>query len=117
MRNPLVIPALRVLGWILLSFPTTLSWLRAGGAPPPPAPGHPVLRVAGPVAAAANELPFVYTQWKHFTVKEGLPNDHVFAVRADGPRVWIGTEDGLACLDKRTGAIRSCAKKTACPGA
>lgn len=52
-------------------------------------------------------LPFVYTKWKHFTVADGLPNDHIFAVKADGPKVWIGTEDGLACLDKRTGKIRS----------
>ena len=51
-------------------------------------------------------LPFVYTEWKHFTVKDGLPNDHIFAVEVDGPRVWVGTENGLACLDKRTGAIQ-----------
>ncbi len=101
MRNALIMPALRVLGWIILSFPATLSWLAAEGAPSPEAP------VPASVAAGPNELPFVYTQWKHFTVKEGLPNDHVFAVKADGPRVWIGTEDGLARLDKRTGAIRS----------
>jgi len=53
------------------------------------------------------QLPYVYTDWQHFTVKDGLPNDHIFAVKADGPRVWIGTEDGLACYDKRTGKIRS----------
>ena len=52
-------------------------------------------------------LPYVYTNWKHFTTKDGLPNDHIFAVKADGPRVWIGTEDGLACYDKRTGKIQS----------
>ena len=51
--------------------------------------------------------PYVYTDWKHFTVDNGLPNDHVFAVRVDGPRVWIGTEDGLAQFDKKTGKIRS----------
>ncbi len=52
-------------------------------------------------------LPYVYTNWKHFTVADGLPNDHIFAVKADGPRVWIGTEDGLACYDKKTGKIQS----------
>jgi len=52
-------------------------------------------------------LPYVYTDWQHFTVKEGLPNDHIFAVEADGPRIWIGTEDGLACYDKRTGKFRT----------
>ena len=48
-------------------------------------------------------------------MKDGLPNDHVFAVKADGPRVWIGTEDGLACLDKRTGKIRSWREKDGLP--
>jgi len=52
-------------------------------------------------------LPFVYTDWQHFTVKDGLPNDHIFAVRAHGPCVWVGTEDGLARLDRRTGRIQS----------
>jgi ligand-binding sensor domain-containing protein len=54
-----------------------------------------------------HKLPYVYTKWEHFTVKDGLPNDHIFAIKADGPRVWIGTEDGLACYDKRTGKIRA----------
>jgi ligand-binding sensor domain-containing protein len=52
-------------------------------------------------------LPYVYTKWKQFTTADGLPNDHIFAVKADGNKVWIGTEDGLACYDKRTGKIRS----------
>ena len=56
---------------------------------------------------AAESLPYVYTQWKHFTTEDGLPNDHIFAVKAAGPKVWIGTEDGLACYDKRTGKIES----------
>lgn len=61
------------------------------------------------------QLPYVYTKWKHFTVEDGLPNDHVFAVKVDGPRVWIGTEGGLACLDKRTGKIRSWTEKEGLP--
>jgi ligand-binding sensor domain-containing protein len=71
----------------------------------------------GPGAAlpSADYLPYVYTRWKHFTVKEGLPNDHIFAVKADGPRVWVGTEDGLACIDKRTGAIRFWQEKDGLP--
>jgi len=60
-------------------------------------------------------LPYVYTQWKQFTTKDGLPNDHIFAVKAHGPKVWIGTEDGLACLDKRTGKIRSWGEKDGLP--
>jgi len=65
------------------------------------APGTP------PAKATNAGLPFVYTEWEHFTKKDGLPNEHIFAIKADGPRVWIGTEDGLACYDKRTGKIKS----------
>jgi ligand-binding sensor domain-containing protein len=57
-------------------------------------------------AAAAMPLPYIYTKWRQFTVADGLPNDHVFALKADGPRVWIGTEDGLALLDKASGAVK-----------
>ncbi|HUT89703.1 MAG TPA: hypothetical protein VMY37_09415 [Thermoguttaceae bacterium] len=62
---------------------------------------------ATPDPSASHGLPYVYTQWKHFTTDDGLPNDHVFAVKAAGPKVWVATEDGLACYDKRTGKIRS----------
>jgi len=61
------------------------------------------------------QLPYVYTDWKHFTVKDGLPNDHIFAVEVDGSKVWIGTEDGLACYDKRTGKFRSWKEKDGLP--
>jgi len=57
--------------------------------------------------ATVQGLPYVYTNWKHFTVKDGLPNDHVFALKTDGTQVWVGTENGLACIDKLTGKIRS----------
>ena len=66
------------------------------------AAGAPAADVAG---APAAKLPYVYTSWKHFTVKDGLPNDHIFSVRVDGARVWVGTEDGLALIDKPTGKV------------
>ena len=56
-------------------------------------------------AAGTPKLPYVYTHWKQFTVADGLPNDHIFAVKVDGPRVWVGTEDGLALIDKPTGKV------------
>lgn len=72
---------------------------------------------AGALLAAAQEtppqadeplgLPYVYTSWQQFTVADGLPNDHIFAIEVDGPMVWVGTENGLARIDKRTGAIES----------
>jgi ligand-binding sensor domain-containing protein len=58
-----------------------------------------------PAAEPEQQLPYVYTEWKQFTVDDGLPNDHIFSVKADGPRVWVGTEDGLACIDKKTGKV------------
>jgi len=36
-------------------------------------------------------------------------------VEVDGPKVWIGTEGGLACFDKRTGKIRSWTEKDGLP--
>jgi ligand-binding sensor domain-containing protein len=80
--------------------PAMLSCALAGGAPPPDTDG---------------KLPYIYTKWRQFTVKDGLPNDHIFAVKADGERVWIGTENGLALLDKRTGKIRSWTEKDGLP--
>ena len=80
-------------------------------APPPLTP----LAATQVKDVSDDSLPFVYTRWKHFTVEDGLPNDHIFAVKADGPKVWIGTEDGLACLDKRTGKIRSWKEKDGLP--
>jgi len=66
-------------------------------------------------AAEPLKLPYIYTKWKQFAVADGLPNDHIFAVKADGPRVWIGTDDGLAMLDKRTGKIKNWGEKDGLP--
>ncbi len=59
-----------------------------------------------PTSNSRARLPFVYTEWRQFHVDDGLPNDHVFALKAFGSKVWIGTENGLACYDKPTGTIR-----------
>ncbi|MHB0959827.1 MAG: ligand-binding sensor domain-containing protein [Pirellulaceae bacterium] len=76
-----------------------------------PAPALP----AAPPAVDASKLPYVYTKWRHFTVKDGLPNDHIFAVKVHGSKVWIGTEDGLACYDKETGTMQSWKEKDGLP--
>ena len=68
-----------------------------------------------PALVTAEKLPYVYTKWKHFTTEDGLPNDHIFAVKVDGPRVWVGTENGLAMIDKRTGKIKSWGEKDGLP--
>ena len=72
-------------------------------AVPSAGPGTPA--TPPPVAATPDQLPYVYTKWKHFTVEDGLPNDHIFAVKADGNRVWVGTDDGLALIDKKAGKV------------
>ena len=61
------------------------------------------------------KLPYVYTDWKHFMTKDGLPNDHVFAVEATDEKVWVGTENGLACIDKGAGKIESWNEKDGLP--
>ena len=65
--------------------------------------------VASTGATAAGErlqsLPYVYTTWRQFTTENGLPSNHVFAVRSDGNDLWVGTEDGLALIDKAKGAV------------
>jgi len=115
---------------LLVCFATTACRVAAAEpqGPSPPAPGpnlksqipnpkseiaHPSPPAPGP--APADALPYVYTKWKHFTVADGLPNDHIFAVKAAGPKVWIGTEDGLACYDKQSGKIRSWKEKDGLP--
>lgn len=62
-------------------------------------------------------LPYVYTKWEQLTTKDGLPNDHIFAIKADPARdcVWIGTEDGLARYDKKTRKITSWQEKDGLP--
>lgn len=64
------------------------------------------IMAAAPAAEpGAEKLPFVYTKWKQFTVKDGLPDDHIFAVKSDGGRIWVGTENGLALIDKETAKV------------
>ena len=57
---------------------------------------------AEPAPAAASpgvlDLP-AHTEWESFTRRDGLPSDHVFAVRIDGDRVWAGTTAGLALYE------------------
>lgn len=57
----------------------------------------PILCVILPLNAASPPAPMF--EWDNFTTKQGLPNDHVYCVLVDGPRVWIGTEGGLGVLE------------------
>jgi ligand-binding sensor domain-containing protein len=41
----------------------------------------------------------VYGNWKNFTTKDGLPNDHAYCVRIDGKRVYVGTHEGMGVYE------------------
>ncbi len=43
--------------------------------------------------------PYVYTEWETFYEEDGLPDEHIFALKADENRLWIGTENGLALYE------------------
>jgi len=63
-----------------------------------------------PVCAQVNPegYPPIYERWENFTVAEGLPNDHIFWVEVDSvrqDRVWVGTDNGLACYHLDDGTI------------
>ncbi|MCK4299921.1 MAG: hypothetical protein KAX80_10335, partial [Planctomycetes bacterium] len=100
-------------GWLVVV--VVLSSAIGLVAATPSTPAEPV--ELEPTAAATDKaetdqpgLPYVYTKWEQFTTKNtggGLPNDHIFAVKADGDYVWVGTENGLARLDKRASTWRS----------
>ena len=58
------------------------------------------MAMGGSAAVWAEGEPFIYTNWETFYAEEGgLPNDHIFAITADGDRLWVGTEDGLALYE------------------
>ena len=70
-----------------------------------------LLQAAGPV-----KLPYIYTKWKQFTVADGLPNDHIFAVKADGPRVWMALKTAWRCSTREPGRSRAGVRRMGCRG-
>ncbi len=51
-------------------------------------------RIAG--NPSGNQL---YGNWINYSKKDGLPSNKIFCVRADGDRIWAGTDAGLALLE------------------
>lgn len=76
-----------------------------------------VIALSGAAARGEDALgmPYVYRTWESITTKDGLPNDHIFAVKVFGDDVWIGTEDGLARMDKKTRKIEAWREKDGLP--
>jgi ligand-binding sensor domain-containing protein len=92
--------AFRGVGWALMA-----AWLPAVAAADVPVAGGGAPAVAGAGEASPLRLPYIYTKWKQFTMENGLPNDHVFAIRSNGNDLWVGTENGLALIDKSQGKV------------
>lgn len=51
------------------------------------------------ISPALAQKPHLITRWENFTTANGMPDAKVFCVTVDGPRVWAGTEDGLALIE------------------
>ncbi|HID31447.1 MAG TPA: regulator [Desulfobacterales bacterium] len=72
-----------------------------------------VLLVASVSMSYANpgeEYPPIYEQWETITTKDGLPNDHIYWIEVDEvrkDRIWLGTDNGLACYHLRDGKIET----------
>lgn len=56
-----------------------------------------VVLLTGMANAATPDMPRF--QWQNFTTADGLPDNHVFCVLVDGPRIWAGTENGLGVYE------------------
>ncbi len=43
------------------------------------------------------------TTWRNFTVKDGLPSNHIFMLREDADgQLWVGTSAGLVAFDEQS---------------
>jgi ligand-binding sensor domain-containing protein len=62
--------------------------------------GAPAICAAQRNSTAVPPNPPLYTRWENFTTANGMPDQKVFSVAADGERVWAGTEDGLVLVEK-----------------
>ena len=48
------------------------------------------------VGLASSEQNVTFGNWVNYSLKDGLPSDKVFCVKADGDQIWAGTDAGLA---------------------
>ncbi|HVN93321.1 MAG TPA: two-component regulator propeller domain-containing protein [Terracidiphilus sp.] len=52
------------------------------------------------VPAAVSSIPHMPRfRFENFTVADGLPDNHVYAVLVDGDRIWAGTDNGLGLYE------------------
>jgi ligand-binding sensor domain-containing protein len=66
--------------------------------------GSVVFLASGPAAGGTVKGDPFFTAWKTIGTEQGLPSKKVFAVAVDGPRIWAGTDKGLAVFEN--GSVR-----------
>lgn len=56
------------------------------------------------------------TAWKHYTMKDGLPNDFIYNILEDERgRLWLTTNKGLACFNTEEGTFLNYSKQDGLP--
>ena len=56
------------------------------------------------------------TAWKHYTMKDGLPNDFIYNILEDERgRLWLTTNKGLACFNTEEGTFLNYTKQDGLP--
>ncbi len=56
------------------------------------------------------------SSWKHYSMKDGLPNDYVGNILEDQRgRLWLTTNRGLSCFDPATNTFRNYTKEDGLP--
>ena len=88
--------------WALLAFSlgaAVAACQSAGDSGSGPTPAE--VPSSGAITTAADTMdpalgvagrPYVYTRWQQFTMKDGLPNDHIFAVAVADPARDLGRQ-------------------------
>lgn len=106
MKAGFVKPALSVM--LLVAAGAVAVWHLPGRAAPPQGTPSRLAKARGVASVAAQRVAAapmkveplrVYDEWRTYTTRDGLPSNKIFAVRADGERVWVGTDAGLAYLE------------------
>ncbi len=62
----------------------------------------------GTMGGGLNRWDRARDEFRHYRIKDGLPSDAVVGIVEDeGGRLWLATDQGLACLDPRSGELRA----------
>lgn len=90
---------------ILVTAALLVSSFAVSAAPPANSKSKPAVPGSSAKGAPARVAPARVAQWvpryrfENFTTANGLPNNHVYSVLADGDRIWAGTDNGLGLYE------------------